>query len=73
MSTTIRRLINFFIYHLSFHTCPISQKDEVMESLSITLLRLRDGKTRGLKKKGVLAQIVKGGYFLTVYCMAVYK
>jgi hypothetical protein len=31
-----------------------------VESLSILLLRLRDGKTRGLKKKGVLAQIVKG-------------
>lgn len=39
-----------------------AEKDEVIEMLAILLLRLRDGKTRGIKQKGVLLQMVKGRY-----------
>lgn len=35
------------------------EKEEVMEIVSIILLRLRDGKTRGFKKNGVLVKLTK--------------
>lgn len=36
------------------------EKDQALEIFSMLLLRLRDGKTRGIKPRGVLVGLTKG-------------
>jgi hypothetical protein len=39
-----------------------SQQEQALRIFSMLLLRLRDGKTRGIRPRGVLMGLTKGGY-----------
>ena len=48
------------------HRCPClhHQIEAATQSLAILMLRIRDGKTRGINQKGLLKQLTKGAVFI---------